>query len=177
MQPDLAYDRFTDRDVREDPDLASVAYEFVYNYGGDFDFLVQARNYAQQHGRLSVTQARGVLNCMRSDYEGLHMLARRSNNLPRPLRIVEKQRPAYIDLPSTWHYDYYMSTYVTAQVVHILDRQRSCVRWYPHVSEFKLMLYTCKPVYYPHYVMLHEVPTDRRLCRTCVKRRSDSLAV
>ncbi len=176
--------RFTDRDVRENPDLADTAFQFAYNYGGDFDFLVHAHTYALEHGRLHTAMARGVLNCMRSDLQGLALLHRLipvSNIPPMPHRVrilhaVEKQRPAYIDLPSEWHYDYIMSLNKMAQVVHILDRQRSHVRWYPHMGTFEFDLYICKPIFRgQRYQMVYEDPEGRRLCPQCQKRTYDNL--
>jgi hypothetical protein len=170
MQP--AEYRFSDRDVREDPDLAQLAFQFARNYGGDFDFLVHAHTYAVEHGSLHTSMARGVLNCMRSDIQGLALLQERI--IPRRARglyIVEKPpRPAYINLPTTWHYDYVMSTWPSAEVVHVLNRDASHVRWFPHTGEFKFQLWACKPLYAHHYAFCHEIPADRRLCRACERR-------
>jgi hypothetical protein len=171
MVPAAEY-RFTDREVREDPDLAKLAYEFAYNYGGDFDFLVHSSMYAREHGRLHTAMARGVLNCMRTDTQGLKLLEDRYWTPKPQLYVVKKQRPAWINLPSEWHYDYIMSMHKSAQVVHILDRRLSCVRWYPHTGKFVFNLHSCKPLYASvNYRMVYEVPTDRRLCARCAKLR------
>lgn len=59
--------RFTDRDVKEHPNLLGRAVEYVRDYHGEFDFLVTARELERVTGTLPIAVARGVLNCMRVD--------------------------------------------------------------------------------------------------------------
>lgn len=60
--------KYTDRDVREDLRLEDVAYEYLETYGGEFEPLVMARATLEKYGRLSTSQIRVVLNCMRHDW-------------------------------------------------------------------------------------------------------------
>jgi len=175
--------RCTDRMVRERHSLKRCAEEFLRSYGGDFEFLTGAKSFLEIRGPLPVAMTRGVLNCMRSDPQGQHMLKGFREELPpRPrLEVVERRRPAWINLPSEWHYDFVYSTAKTAQVVHYLDRKRSAVRWYPHTGQFELRLFShCKPLYKrlyheagePSYLFASHVIEGRRMCPLCMRRAS-----
>lgn len=59
--------RFTDRMVKREPSLISIAMEYVQSYDGEFEPVVAAREYFLRTGSLPVAQARLVLNCLRSD--------------------------------------------------------------------------------------------------------------
>lgn len=61
--------RFTDRDVREDPSLRTLAEGYVAGYGGDYAPLLDAKREQARDGRLSTRTARVVLNCMRYDFK------------------------------------------------------------------------------------------------------------
>lgn len=62
--PEFAY---TDRHVREDPDLRTWAEGYVRIYGGGFEPLVNAKREFWRESRLSTRTARVVLNCARYD--------------------------------------------------------------------------------------------------------------
>lgn len=59
--------KYTDRQVREDPELMAFAIGYAQDYEGDFDFLLEAKSYALANDSLPVGVARGVLNCARHD--------------------------------------------------------------------------------------------------------------
>lgn len=77
---DWADYRFTDRDVRDHPVLADVARNYLIQYTGDFEFLLEMRRKCE---RLTVPQARGVLNCMRNDPRAMTALMEILRRLPR----------------------------------------------------------------------------------------------
>jgi hypothetical protein len=62
--PEHAY---TDRQVREDPDLRTWAEGYVRIYGGSFEPLVNAKAELYRMDRLAVRTTRIVLNCARYD--------------------------------------------------------------------------------------------------------------
>lgn len=69
--------KYTDRDVRENDDLEERAYEYLDNYTGEFQFLVDAKMRLEMEEELPTPIIRGVLNCMRIDV--------RVTDLPAPL--------------------------------------------------------------------------------------------
>lgn len=71
--------RYTDRDVRDDPSLVDLAVAYVMNYTGEFEPLVDAKEYLEEEGELTIALTRKVLNCMRHD-------ANVMSRLPRPQR-------------------------------------------------------------------------------------------
>lgn len=70
--------KYSDRDVRENPDFESLAEEYLENYEGEFDFLVDCKMRVASGRHLSTGMVRGVLNCMRVD-------PRLPYDLPEPL--------------------------------------------------------------------------------------------
>ena len=171
---DPAY-KYTDRDVRELPYLTQIAYTYLDAYQGDFEFLLDAKRIHYQ-GVLATATIRGVLNCMRADprWAGYLPIAPScvSPGLVTPrLRTVNLQRPARIKLNARFKMPYLMSTWPTAQVVHMLNRDRTELWWYPHVLEYRWV-----PAAYcgglrwrtNYLMMLHDIPADRRLCLRCV---------
>lgn len=69
--------KYTDRDVRENPDFYLTAVHYLSEYQGDFQFLIDCKMRVEHGSDLSVGMVRGVLNCMRVDP--------RVQNLPEPL--------------------------------------------------------------------------------------------
>jgi len=60
--------RYNDRDVRDDlEELTEAAVEYLEQYEGEFDFLVDMRMRVGLGRPLTVGMVRGVLNCMRND--------------------------------------------------------------------------------------------------------------
>lgn len=67
-----AYDhKYSDRDVRENPELRDLAIAYIDKYGGSFEPLLKIKQYIAYHGveTLATIQIRLVLNCMRHDPE------------------------------------------------------------------------------------------------------------
>ena len=59
--------KYTDRDVREDASLTELAIEYLKNYGGDFEPILNAQSALNLHGEINTVLTRVVLNCMRYD--------------------------------------------------------------------------------------------------------------
>jgi hypothetical protein len=84
--------RYTDRDVRENPRLTRIAYDYLSNYGGDFEPLVSALQEFERNRELPTNAIRVVLNCMRHDLNV-------ANDLPAPIgykiprKIAEVVKP------------------------------------------------------------------------------------
>lgn len=68
--------KYTDRDVREDPDLTQLAIAYIANYTGEFDPLVEAKELFEEYGELTTPMIRKVLNCMRHDAQVVMQLPR-----------------------------------------------------------------------------------------------------
>lgn len=77
--------KYTDSDVRADPELTELAYDYLDVYTGDFEPLVQAQDRVASRQFLTTSQVRVVLNCMRHDWNI-------ADNLPTPMAKV-------IDMP------------------------------------------------------------------------------
>lgn len=77
--------KYTDADVRGDPELAELALDYLDNYTGDFEPLVRAQETLERGSLLTTTQTRVVLNCMRHDWSI-------ADKLPQPMAKV-------IDMP------------------------------------------------------------------------------
>lgn len=73
--------KYTDRDVRESPDLVELAVEYVEGYSGEFEYLIDMKLRLSQGYDLTTPMIRGILNCMRHDP--------RVSGLPSPLPLEE----------------------------------------------------------------------------------------
>jgi hypothetical protein len=156
--------------------------DFLRDYEGDFDFLVKAKGYYVSGFDMPTATIRGVLNCMRYD-PGWAMLLPAPMNLPPSgplpqstpqLRSVNVRRPAFVILKTRFKKPYVMSTFVTAQVVHLLDNDKSEIRWLPHVEEYRTWLVgVCGRTIATSLARImnaDEVPSERRLCKGCQQR-------
>lgn len=75
--------KYSDRDVRENPDLAEMAYEYLDTYGGEYEPLVRAQEVLRDGRYLTTSQTRVVLNCMRHDWNI-------ADQLPQPMaKVIE----------------------------------------------------------------------------------------
>ena len=83
-----AYDyKYTDKDVRENPNLREIATKYVEEYGGDFAPLVNIKlGLVHDEDELTTAEARIVLNCMRHD-------STVNGSLPAPRFGVPADRP------------------------------------------------------------------------------------
>jgi hypothetical protein len=59
--------RYSDRDVRDNPDLRARVVEYLQEYTGEFSFLIDCKRRVDNGHELTVGMVRGCLNCMRSD--------------------------------------------------------------------------------------------------------------
>jgi hypothetical protein len=59
--------KYTDRDVRENPDFHLTVIHYLNDYEGEFDFLVDCKMRVAMERELTVGMVRGILNCMRHD--------------------------------------------------------------------------------------------------------------
>lgn len=179
--------KFTDRDVRERPELVAEAIRYLRWYHGDFEFLVDAKRYEEANGHLPTPTSRAVLNCMRMDaryalvigdvpepswYEPTPPPA----PVPRRLRVVtEREKIRYpFDLRVTWKRRFGVSPgtgYASrARVWHHLDVERSTIRYYPAVGEYQPRLrWLCGQR--STYVLDDDAPQDPLLdeCRGCAR--------
>jgi hypothetical protein len=110
--------RYTDADVRSDPELAELAYDYLDQYGGDFEPLVRAQDVLSEGRLLTTTQTRVVLNCMRHDWniadqlptpmgKVIDMPVRETEVVPRPKRKdkVPSWKDRYVDCDRTDYHE------------------------------------------------------------------------
>jgi hypothetical protein len=62
-----AYKKYTDRDVRTNSDFYTLVCDYLLQYEGGFEFLIDCKMRLEQNIDLSVGMVRGILNCMRVD--------------------------------------------------------------------------------------------------------------
>jgi hypothetical protein len=74
--PELKY---TERDVRENPNLYDAAMDYLEEYAGDFEFLLDCKERYLNSIGMSNGMIKGILNCMRVD-------PRWRGQLPEPLK-------------------------------------------------------------------------------------------
>jgi hypothetical protein len=180
-----AYDyKYTDRDVRENAALRSIAIDYLTGYGGDFDFLLQARQYLLVQGTLPTGMARGVLNCMRIDPKwagtlpapmARALLSQTLQSLIQPestrrLYVVNPNRPRRIELKTTFNKPYVMSPWKTAYLVHLLDQRDSRLWYHPHTGTYECLLQGWCNISYGqrrNLIMVDHIPEGRRECNRC----------
>lgn len=84
--------KYTDRDVREDSSLEPLAIAYLLNYGGEFEPLVEAKEYLAEYGELTTLLVRKTLNCMRHDVNVLSKLPRPERNTDNVVDINTSRR-------------------------------------------------------------------------------------
>jgi hypothetical protein len=70
--------KYTERDVKENENLRTLAYLYLASYQGDFAFLVDCKQRVELDMTLTTGMVKGILNCMRVD-------PRLPYDLPEPL--------------------------------------------------------------------------------------------
>jgi hypothetical protein len=80
--------KYTDRDVRENPDFYVTVIDYLEHYEGEFDFLVDCKMRVAMDRELTVGMVRGILNCMRHDP--------RVTNLPEPLPPSRREGSSHV---------------------------------------------------------------------------------
>ena len=169
--------RYTDTDVRRDDNLKVIAETYATNYPGDFAPMVEAREFLFLNGHLTVTLARTVLNCMRSDATAAHLLPQRERpERPARLQLVRENQPplrkAVITLRTTWHKRYVLSTHKLAVLAHILDKERSQMRFFPYTGNYQAYIYALCGARTRPDIMSDDL-MGRRECARCAQREQD----
>lgn len=177
--------KFTDRDVRERPELVAEAIRYLRWYQGEFEFLVDAKRYEFMNGNLPLATARGVLNCMRVDVryalvaDGLPEPAPYSVPEERPkrkLRAVKDDTRWPFYLKTYWNARYYYSTHKSAQVVHVI-RPDAQLKYYPEAQDVERRYWPwadlrsfCSASLSHNTVRLSRVmPEGKRFCHRCAE--------
>lgn len=170
MEPSYEY-KYTDRDVRENPNLILDVKAYLGWYGGDFDFLIKARQYLAVQGTLPTGIIRGVLNCMRTDPSWIWRVPILSTPATPPsLYQVDISRPRRIELKATFNKPYVMSPWKTAYLVHILYQRESRMWWHPHTGIYECLLQGWCNISYSqrrNLIMVDTIPEGRRECTRC----------
>lgn len=89
--------KYTDRDVRENPNFTNLAIDYLMDYEGEFAFLIDCKMRIASGMDLSVGMVRGILNCMRVDPRAPELPEPQvwdgeADVIPMPER---RQRPSY----------------------------------------------------------------------------------
>lgn len=170
--------KFTDRHVREYPDLRRVALDYLRGYRGEFEPLVAAREldgYSDDNYPTGVI--RMVLNVMRTDPRAVGLLptllADPQQN--EPLRLApRREKPAQqerarhpFDLKVQWKLPYIAASHKQATAYHLFDAVKSSVRYWPAVQEYRVDLRPVCGAALRTGVALAEPPADRHECRQC----------
>lgn len=59
--------KFEDQDLKADAQLITAVEDYLREYTGKFDFVLDVAYKNDMYGRLSIGQLRGVLNCLRAE--------------------------------------------------------------------------------------------------------------
>lgn len=105
--------KYTDRDVRENPEFYGMVVNYLTAYEGEFPFLIDCKMRLAQDYDLSTGMVRGVLNCMRVDPRVGNMpepMIFDADIIPMPERPYSGRpfRPAKVDCDRT---DYHSHSY------------------------------------------------------------------
>jgi hypothetical protein len=180
----LAY-KFTDTDLREDPALFNVAYNFLAVYAGEFEFLVHAKaQYLTMH-ELPLGTVRGVLNCMRTLPNAQVLLGHYVSSPQRAddhatrwtgfelgsrrLRVVqEDERPRYpFVLKATFKATHLNSVHKQAYKSHLLNPVSSEIKYYPVRQEIQVRVWPYCGTRLAHGVMMFS-DMGREVCELCI---------
>lgn len=150
--------KYTDLDVRSDRTLAPIAYEYLKQYTGEFQFLRECKSYYAEMGRLAHAHIRGVLNCMLADPKvrdmpvpTMKVFSASSYDLygMQPVEYVrhaespeeeaerelQRERSYSYPLPTRWRYPHGMSNHKRSHVIHTVDLTRSCAVLHPYFNK------------------------------------------
>lgn len=175
--------KYTDRDVRERPELVAEAIRYLRWYQGEFEFLVDAKRYEAANGTLPVATARGVLNCIRNDARYAMVSDPIPDPLPhetftkrRKLRVVDEEERRYpFALKTYWNARLYYSAHKGAVVVHALrlDAELWC---YPkhhsgHTIHTRsgLRAFCSQSFSSATERLAREMPEGKRFCHKCAE--------
>jgi len=193
--------KYTDRDIRDNPKLISLAEGYLLDYTGEFDYLLGCRELVEGGERLPIPLARGVLNCMRLDPKGFQVLQdyvedftdahgktwREARNFtaPEPLgptpaqativrapRLqIVRSRPAYVPLKTRWKKTYVLSTWQRAKVAHLI-KQTSRIVWMPYTGKYVWDLKVwCGAGLREAHAFMTNDTQGREVCRRCTANK------
>ena len=158
LNPDR--EKFTDQDVRNYPELQQLAEQYARNYEGDFDYLRAARHAVKTRGSLGVTEARGVLNCLRRDFKWQVRLDNIMNSIAFRENVTELIEPSCkvcgrtqdrghapgcrgvpmstqpkplsptVKLRVDFWQRYLYSTHMYGKIIHVIDNNKSYAVWH-----------------------------------------------
>lgn len=141
--------RYTDMHVRRDPSLTTLAYRYLQEYDGTFEFLTSARRLVIADMDLNTATIRGVLNCMLADgnvvnmpepaympfdaNDGVQSQRSRGPIFERgeggEVRINLPQKLRKIPLRTNWRREYAVSVVRQAHLVHGIDPRSGLVKY------------------------------------------------
>ncbi len=139
LSEDTVDRRYTDYDVRSNPDLRELAHRYLRQYNGNFQFLNEARNMLLRGEQMHYATIRGVLNSMLADPTVVNMPEPVLNPFnaggpfdpPKGLDLnfhpgpPVLRRPTTIKVPARWRFLYGISNHTQALAVHVVDPERS----------------------------------------------------
>lgn len=156
--------RFTAGDVKASPALMTAAISFIQGYRGDFEFLVRMKEVWSMHHTFTDGQAKGVLNCMNFDPDGMRYITRakeaemqkiaqevteevlpyteefiRTFERPNLRLVVEPEPPAFFPVKVTWK-RFWLTTEGMAKSHHLdLSRCEGTYFRERHVIDFQMV--------------------------------------
>lgn len=141
--------RWTDVDIRMRPNLERIAYHYVLDYTGSFEFLANMRHIALRDGHLSISQARGVLNCMRNDAtvtmpevdidpSERERPQQRIVRSEEPRRIYYPEDPQVLERRTTTSFRGPRWITTGTGIAHVINHQRSQTHWSTQAEAYDL---------------------------------------
>lgn len=171
--------KYTDQDIYKTMALIGVAEEYLLNYSGGFRFLTSCREYMIRNGAITISMARGVLNCMLMDPNVDYLPAPRdltdatTITIPKPLKPRPRLTRVYVKV--RWKYRYVLSTHKVARVAHILH-PASRLAFYPATNSYSWELRVwCGVNLRERYAEMHEDANGRKVCARCTDNEREGV--
>ena len=151
--------------------LHALAVEYLQQYRGDFEFLRTARYHVQATGSLPYSMARGVLNCIRNDWNWQTRLVETVSSaeeievapVMKLFVVPDAPLPEMVTLPVKYNWLCLYSTHRLAKLVHLVEGKKSYAIWHRATNSITFHPYTyCQSV--RHY---WNPPSTR--CSTCLR--------
>ena len=84
--------KFVENDLLEEPVYQTLSEQFIKNYKGDFEFVVDLRSKLARYNSLSVAQLKGALNCLVADERRrLGLIEKRTDAQVAPAQVATAQ--------------------------------------------------------------------------------------
>jgi hypothetical protein len=186
--------KYTDSQVRADIErYRSVASEYLRNYSGEFELLLDYRHRLGKGIGLTVPMIRATLNCMRFDAQWDDRLpSRRARNVEEETNTVyvdfdqkKKIKPyhSYNITALRWNMPYGISSNKMARTVHLVAQDSGWLYYMESREWFPRIRWNCKAFYNmpgQMYAPLIELMSEEdalsmttlpgwKLCGTCQK--------